>query len=151
MQIIEATPQLIFKSRSISARTWTVWAVLFLPGLLALLLLPETARFVGLVIWIAVWLASILVLPRWVGDKVEVTVDKKERQLIWSRNGQTTQQVKFGDVKGFAIKKISISARPYTAYQLVAQLRNNTQITLAVDAKETTIQDGLKLARKYGP
>ena len=99
----------------------------------------------------ALWLASILLLPRWVGDRIQVIVDKKGRQLVWERNGQMTQQVKFGDVTGFVIKKISISARPYTAYQLVAQLRNNSQITLAVDAKEVQIQQGLEMARKYGP
>jgi len=151
MQIVEAQSRLTFESRSISARTWSVWAILFLPGLLALLLLPEANRFIGLIVWMVIWLGSILLLPRWVGDKVQVIVDKANRQMVWERNGAVTQQIKFGEVKGFAVKKISTATRPYTAFQLVALLRNNSQITLAIDPKESQIQQGLKLARKYGP
>lgn len=151
MQTIEDTSRLIFESRSISARTWWVWALLFTPGLLALLFLPESSRFIALIVWMAIWLGSILLLPRWVGDRVQVIVDKSQRQITWQRNGQVTQQIKFSEMKGFATKKISISARPYIAFQLVALLRNNSQITLAVDAKESQIAQSLKLARKYGP
>ncbi len=149
MQTIDAPPRLIFESRSISARVWWVWGLLFLPGLLALLVLPESARFVGLVVWVALWLASLLLLPRWLGDRVQVVVDQANRQVIWQRNNQVTRQVAFKDLKGFAIKKVSIAARPYTAFQLVALLRENAQITLAVDPQEKIIQNGLALAQKY--
>lgn len=149
MQIIESPPQLIFEGRTISAHTWLVWGLLFLPGLAALLLLPETNRLIGLLIWMVLWLATIFILPRWVGDRVQVIVNSKTRTVRWQRNHQTTREINFGDIKNFEIKQIATASRPYKAFQLIAVLRNQTQITLAVDPREAHIQSGLQLARKY--
>jgi hypothetical protein len=149
MQLIETPSSLCFESRSISARTWLVWGVLFLPGLLLLLLLPEAQRFIGLILWMGLWLASIFLLPRWVGDHIQVTLDSKTRKVIWARNRQVVREIVFAEVKAFEIKQISIATRPYKAFQLIALLRNKSQITLAVDPKESQIQHGLQLARKH--
>lgn len=149
MRIVESPSQLIFESRSISARTWLVWGLLFLPGLFGLLLLPETNRIIGLLIWMVVWLASIFLLPRWVGDRVQVCIDSKTRTVSWRRNQQITREIGFGDIKGFEIKKIATATRPYKAFQLIALLRNQSQITLAVDPTESQMQHCLQLARKY--
>jgi hypothetical protein len=149
MRVIESPSQLIFESRSISARTWLVWGLLFAPGLVALVLLPEANRLIGLLVWMAIWLASIFLLPRWVGDRVQVCVDSKARTVSWRRNNQVTREVGFGEIKGFEIKQISIATRPYKAFQLVALLRNNSQITLAVDPRDSQLQNCLLLTRKY--
>jgi len=149
MQIIESPTQLIFESRMVSTRTWLVWGLLFIPGLIALLWLPESSRLIGLLIWMALWLASIFILPRWVGDRVQVQVDSKARSIRWQRNNLTTREVTFGDIKSFEIKSIATGSRPYKAFQLIAILRNKSQITLAVDPKESQIQKSLQLARKY--
>ena len=149
MHIGEASARLTFESRSLSGRTWLAWGLLFLPGLAALLLLPEAARFVGLIGWMAVWLASIFLLPRWVGDRVRVTVDRPARQVTWERNGQITRSVSFGQLQRFEVRPISTGARPYRAFQLVALLQDGSRITLAVDPKESLIQRCLALARQY--
>ena len=149
MQIIESPSQLIFESRSISSRTWLVWGLLFVPGLLGLLWLPQTSRVIGLLIWMALWLATIFLLPRWVGDLVQVWVDSTTRTVSWRRNKRVTREIAFSEIKKLELRQIATATRPYKAFQLIAILRNNSQITLAVDPKEPQIQRGLQLARKY--
>lgn len=149
MQISEAPARLTFESRSLSGRTWLTWGLVFLPGLAALLLLPEAARFLGLIGWMALWLASIFLLPRWVGDRVRVTVDRPARRVTWERNGQVTRSVAFGEVQKFEVRPISTGSRPYRAFQLVAVMRDGSRMALAVDPKESLIQRCLALARQY--
>lgn len=149
MQISEAGQSVTFASRAVTGRVWLVWGLLFLPGLVLLVLLPESARLVGLLIWMALWLASILLLPRFAGELVQVTVDKKSRKVVFLRGGKVTRELAFGEVKTYEVRQISTAARPYRAFQLVAVLRNASRITLAVDPKEAVIQRCLTLTRQY--
>ncbi len=128
---------------------WWVSGVLFLPGLLALGLLPEAQRFIGLLVWMAVWLALLFILLRRMGDVVRVTLDAKGREIVWRRNGQTTRSTPFAEVKGFELAQLSIASRPYRTFQLLATLKNGSRITLAVDPHEAEIRKALKLAQTY--
>lgn len=149
MKIVDADPgQLHLEGRVVTQRGWLIWAALFLPGMLALLLLPETSRFISLLIWTALWLASIALVPRLLGEIVRVTVDGKARQIIWTRNGQVMRAVPFAEVKQFEATKLITASRPYRTFQLSARLKNGNRITLAVDPNEAAIQRALDLTRR---
>lgn len=149
MRIIDTHPkQLHFEGRAVSQRGWLIWAGLFLPGMAALLLLPESYRLAGFLIWIVIWLASIALVPRWLGELVRVTVDSKVRQIVWTRDGQVTRTVSFSDVRLFETAQLATASRPYKTFQLFAVLKNGSRITLAVDPKEAEIQRALQLARE---
>src|SRR5574341_948921 len=76
VKIIADGPQrLHLEGRAVPPQTWVVWAGLFLPGMLALLLLPESYRFVGLLGWMVIWLALIALLLRWMAITIRVTID----------------------------------------------------------------------------
>ena len=149
MRIVETDPdRLHFEGRTTSQRAWLIWGILFLPGLLALLLLPEASRFVGLLVWVAIWLGSLFLLPRLLGDLVSVTVDSKVREIVWARNGLITRSIPFADVKQFDTARLFIASRPYKTFQLIAVLKDGSRITLAVDPNESNIQRALALARE---
>ena len=148
MRIVETPTQLHFEGRAISQRAWTVWGLLFLPGLLALLLLPQAFRLYGLLGWMALWLASLFLLPRLMGEIIRVAIDSNAREIVWSRNGQAFRRTAFSDVKQFEVKQLATASRPYKTFQLVAALKDGNRITLAVDPKESEIQRALTLARE---
>ncbi|MBM4422164.1 MAG: hypothetical protein FJ030_02090 [Chloroflexi bacterium] len=149
MRIISTDPaQLHLEGRIVTQRGWLAWGFLFLPGMIALLLLPEANRFIGLIVWMAIWLALAFVLPRWLGQLVRVTIDSKARAIVWTRDGQITRTVPFADVKRLEVASLSIAARPYKTFQLAAVLHSGGQITLAVSPSETEIKNALQLARQ---
>lgn len=149
MRIVETDPdRLHFEGRTTSQRAWLIWGILFLPGLLALLLLPEASRYAGLLVWMAIWLGSLFFLPRLLGGLVRVTVDSKAREIVWARKGQITRRLLFADVKQFDTARLSIASRPYKTFQLIAVLNDGSRITLAVDPNESNIQRALTLARE---
>ena len=149
MRIIDADPkQLHFEGRTVSQRGWLIWAGLFLPGMAALLLLPEAMRFAGFLAWIVIWLASIAVVPRWLGEVIRVTIDSRARQIVWTRYGQVTRTVQFSDVTKFETAQLATASRPYKTFQLFALLKNGARITLAVDPKEAEIRRALHLVRE---
>jgi hypothetical protein len=150
MRIIDTDPRrLILEGRRLPQRVWLIWAVLFLPGLLALLLLPEANRFIGLLVWMAIWLALFAIMPRWLGETTRVTVDATARAITWAHNATITRSLPFADVAKVQVKAIATNTRPYKAYQLVALLKNGTQITLAVSPAEAEIMHTLELTRSY--
>jgi hypothetical protein len=150
MRIIDTNPkQLIFEGRRLPQRAWLIWALLFLPGLLALLFLPESNRFIGLLVWMAIWLGLFALLPRWMGEVMRVTVDANARSITWASNATITRTLPFADVTRLEAKAIATNTRPYKAFQLVALLKNGTQITLAVSPAEAEIKRALELARSY--
>ncbi len=152
MRIIETDPkQLHFEGRTVSQQGWLLWAGSFLPGMAALLLLPESYRFAGFLIWIVIWLASIGAVPRWLGELVRVTIDSPARQIIWTRDGRVTRTVPFSDIKQFGVAPLTTASRPYKTFQLFAILRNGGRVTLAVDPKEAEIQRALRLTRERFP
>jgi hypothetical protein len=148
MRVIDHDPeQLHFEDRVVTQRGWLIWAALFLPGMLALLFLPEDPRFIGLLIWIVLWLASIALVPRLLGETIRVTVDSKARKIIWARSGQTARTVPFAEIKLFDTAKLVTASRPYRTFQLFALLKNGNRLTLAVDPNEATIQRAFELAQ----
>jgi hypothetical protein len=150
MRIIDTDPKrLIFEGRRLPQRAWLVWTLLFFPGLLALLLLPEANRFIALVVWIAIWLGLFALMPRWLGEVMRVTVDANARAITWASNAAVTRTVPFIEVTKFEAKSIATNTRPYKAFQLVALLKNGTHITLAVSPAEAEIKHALELARSY--
>ncbi len=149
MKIIEAdSAQLHLEGRAVSPRGWALWGSLFIPGMIALLFLPEEYRFVGFVIWIAIWLALLAVVPRWFGNLIRVTIDSKARQIVWTRDEQVTRTLPFADVQKLDVAQLSTASRPYKTFQLFAALKNGSRITLAVDPAESEIRRALGLARK---
>jgi hypothetical protein len=148
MKIVESPTLLYFEGRTIPPRAWYVWGGLFLPGMAALLLVPEASRFIGLVVWMAIWLGLFYLVSRWLGVSVRVTIDAKKREIVWRRNGEVTRALTFAEVRQFDIQPITVPSRPYKAFQLIAALKNDSRITLAVDPREAEIQRALKLARE---
>ena len=149
MKIVDADPgQLHLEGHVVTQRGWLIWATLFLPGMLALLLLPETSRFIGLLIWTVLWLASIALVPRLLGETVRVTVDSKARQITWTRKGGVMRALPFAEVKQLEATKLITASRPYRTFQLCALLTNGNRITLAVDPNEAAIQRALGLVRR---
>ena len=148
MKIIETPAQIHFEGRTIPPRAWYVWGGLFLPGMAALLLVPEAYRFIGLVVWMAIWLGLFFFVPHWLGEAVRVTIDSNKREIVWRRNGEVTRTLSFAEVRQFDIQPVTIASRPYKAFQLVATLKNDNRITLAVDPREAEIQRALKLVRE---
>lgn len=149
MQIIEAdSNQLHLEGRAVSPRGWVIWGGLFIPGMIALLFLPEEYRFVGFVIWIAIWLALLAVVPHRFGSLIRVIVDSKARQIVWTRDELVTRTLPFADVQKLDIAQLSTASRPYKTFQLFAALKNGSRITLAVDPAESEIRRALGLARK---
>ncbi len=128
---------------------WLVWGILFLPGLVGLLFLPEANRLIGLLVWIVIWLGLFALIPRWLGEVVRVTVDSKAREITWANQQTVTRTIPFSEINRLEIKQISTGTRPYKAFQLVALLKNSTQITLAVTPKEAEAQQALELTRNY--
>jgi hypothetical protein len=148
MRIIEAKQQLHLQGRAVSPRGWLAWGALFIPGLLALQLIPEAYRFIGLLVWIGLWLALIAVVPRALGVLIQVTVDRSTRQIVWQRDSQVTRTLPFSQVKQLEVAQLATASRPYKTYQLFAALKDGTRVTLAVDPGETEIRRALQLARE---
>jgi len=148
MQLIDVDPKhLHFEGRVVTQRGWLIWAALYLPGMVALLFLPENSRFIGLLIWTALWLASIVLVPRLLGETIRVTLDSQAQKIVWARNGQATRTLPFAEIKQFDTAKLATASRPYRTFQLFALLKNGDHITLAVDPNEAAIQRALELAR----
>lgn len=148
MRIVETRPRIHLEGRVVSQRAWFIWAILFLPGLLVLLLLPETARFAGLLTWMAIWLASVFLVPRLMGDLIRVTIDSESREIVWSRNGAITRSVPFAEIKRFELAQLATASRPYKTFQLAALLKDGHRITLAVDPKQAEAERALRLLRE---
>jgi len=150
MRIINSDPhRLILEGRRLPQTVWLVWAILFLPGLLVLIFLPEANRFVGLLVWMVIWLGLFALMPRFLGEVTRVTVDSKAREITWARNNTVTRTTPFGEVSRLELKQLTTATRPYKAFQLVALLKSANQITLAVSPNEAEAQRALDLARNY--
>lgn len=148
MRIIEEDPKrLHFEGHTVRPQTWLVWGGLFLPGMLALLLVPAPYRFVGLLIWMVLWLALIAVLVRWMGVTVRVTIDSQAQQIVWARNGGIFRTLPFAEIRQLDAGQLAIATRPYKTFQLAVVLKNGSRITLAVDPKEAEIRRALELAQ----
>lgn len=148
MKIIADGPQrLHLEGRAVPPQTWVVWAGLFLPGMLALLLLPESYRFVGLLGWMVIWLALIALLLRWMAITIRVTIDPLAQQITWAHRGKITRSLSFAEVEQLDVGQLAIATRPHKTFQLVVVLKNGGRITLAVDPKEAEIRRALELAR----
>jgi hypothetical protein len=150
MRILNSDPQrLILEGRRLPQTAWFVWGLLFLPGLVGLWFLPESSRLIGLLVWIVIWLGLFALLPRWLGEVIRVTVDSKAREITWANNKTVTRTIPFNEINRLDVKLIRTASRPYKAFQLVALLKNATQITLAVSPNEAEAQRALELARSY--
>jgi hypothetical protein len=148
MKIIQdESGQLHFEGRTAPAQLWWAWGGLFVPGMLALLLLPQASRFVGLLVWMVIWLALIPVFVRWMGVTIRVTIDSQARQITWTRNGKVTRSLAFAQVRQLAFGKLATGTRPYQTFQLVVVTQDGSRITLAVDPQQAEIERALKLAR----
>ena len=149
MKIIDIpSAQLHLEDRAVSQNVWWIGGLLFLPGLLALVWLPETYRFMGLLGWMAIWLVLLFILPRRWGEKVCVTLDSQRKEIVWKRNERLMRTVPFAEIKEFDLAQLATASRPYKTYQLFVSLKNGNRITLAVDSHETEIRKALKLARE---
>ncbi len=149
MRIIETNSnQLHLEGRSVSPQGWAIWGSLFIPGMVALLFLAERYRFIGLVVWIAIWLALLAVVPGWFGSLIRVTLDSKAQQIVWARDSQVSRAVAFADVQMLDVAQLATASRPYKTFQLFAVLKNGSRISLAVDPAESEIRRALGLARE---
>jgi hypothetical protein len=148
MKIVEdESGRLHFEGRAVAPHTWLVWGGLFLPGMLALLLLPAAYRFAGLLVWMVVWLALVVVVVRWMGVALRVTIDSQAKQIEWARNGQVFRSLAFARVRALETGTLAIATRPYRTYRLTVVLDDDSRITLAVDPRQAEIERALDLAR----
>ena len=85
MQISETPTSIQFSGRIVTRQAYFVWGILFPLGMVALLGIPESYRFIGFIVWMAIWLALFVVVPPLLGAKFLVTLDSKTKRSLGQR------------------------------------------------------------------
>jgi hypothetical protein len=148
MQISESPTQLQFSGRIVTRQAYFVWGIIFPIGMLALLFVQESYRFVGFIVWMAIWLALFVVIPPLLGAKFLVTLDSKTKKITWSKGDQVFRAIPFDKVKEVGMTPTAIGVRPYKTFQLFILLKDGKRFTLAADPKQNEIEHARDLAKK---
>lgn len=148
MQISETPTSIQFSGRIVTRQAYFVWGIIFPIGMLALLFVQENYRFIGFIVWMAIWLALFVVIPPLLGAKFLVTLDSKTKKITWSKGDQVFRTIPFDKVKDADMTPTAIGVRPYKTFQLYILLKDGKRFTLAADPKQSEIKHALELARK---
>ncbi len=148
MNISETPSSLQFSGRIVTQQAYFIWGGVFPLGMLALLLIQESYRFISLIAWMAIWLALFVIIPPLLGAKFLVTLDSKTKKITWSRGGQVFRTIPFAQVKEVGMTPTAIGVRPYKTFQLFILLKEGKRLTLAADPKQVEIERARDLAKK---
>ncbi len=148
MNITESPTSIQFSGRIVTRQAYFVWGILFPVGMIALLGIPESYRFIGFIVWMAIWLALFVIVPPLLGAKFLVTLDSKAKKITWSKGDQVFRTIPFDKVKEIGMTPMAIGVRPYKTFQLFILLKDGKRFTLAADPKQSEIERARDLAKK---
>ena len=148
MNISETPTSIQFSGRIVTRQAYFVWGIIFPIGMVALLFIQESYRFIGFIVWMAIWLALFVVVPPLLGAKFLVTLDSKTKKITWSKGEQVFRAIAFDKVKEIGLTPMAIGVRPYKTFQLFILLKDGKRFTLAADPKQSEIERARDLAKK---
>ena len=148
MQISESPTSIQFSGRIVTRQAYFVWGIMFPIGMLALLMVQESYRFIAFIVWMAIWLALFIVIPPLLGAKFLVTLDSKTKKITWSKGEHVFRTIPFDKVKEVGMTPTAIGVRPYKTFQLFIRLKDGKRFTLAADPKQNEIERARDLAKK---